>query len=156
MSSENVERYYRFADAFNRRNLDAVLAFLDPDVDWEPRSVALEGGHPYRGHEGFRTWWESTFTAFSDHVAEVEGVRDFGDTTVSRLRFRGHGKESGVPIDEVQWHVVEWRSGSLAFALSEVRPKPSRPPGSRTKRTVSEPAKAGAVRRTAWPGWPGD
>ena len=116
-----MEQYYRFADAFNRRDLDAVLAFLDPDVDWEPRSVALEGGRPYRGHDGFRTWWESTFTAFSDYVAEIEEVRDFGDMTVSRLRFRGHGMESDVPIDEMQWP-----EGGTANAPQK-RPKPERP-----------------------------
>jgi len=114
MPQENVEQYYRFADAFNRRDLDAVIAFLDPDVEWAPRSVALEGGRPYRGHEGFRTWWESTFAAFSDYAAEIEEVRDLGDMTFSRLRFRGHGMGSDAPIDEVQWHVVEWRQGSVA------------------------------------------
>jgi ketosteroid isomerase-like protein len=114
MSEENVERYYRVIDAFNRRDLDASLALLDPDVDFAPRSVALEGGRSFRGHDGFRTWWESTFTAFSDYVAEIEEVRDFGDVTVSRLRFRGHGMESNVPIDEMQWHVVEWRHRLIA------------------------------------------
>jgi ketosteroid isomerase-like protein len=114
MSEENVERYYRLIDAFNRGDLDPVLALLDPDVDFAPRSVALEGGRSYRGHDGIRTWWESTFTAFSDYFAEIEEVRDLGDMTFSRLRFRGHGMESDVPIDEVQWHVIEWRHGSVA------------------------------------------
>jgi ketosteroid isomerase-like protein len=114
MSQENVERYYRVIDAFNRRDLDASLALLDPDVDFAPRSVALEGGRSYRGHAGVRTWWESTFTAFSDYVAEIEEARDVGGMTFSRLRFRGHGMESDVPIDEMQWHVVEWRHGSVA------------------------------------------
>ena len=76
--------------------------------------MALDGGRPYRGHDGFLTWWESTFTAFSDYVAEIEEVRDVGGMTFSRLRFRGHGMESDVPIDEVQWHVVEWQRGLVA------------------------------------------
>jgi ketosteroid isomerase-like protein len=114
MSEENVERYYRVIDAFNRGDLDVCLATLDPDVDWAPRSVALEGGRSYEGHDGFRTWWESTFAAFSDYAAEIEEVRDLGEMTFSRLRFRGHGMESEVPIDEMQWHVVEWRHGSIA------------------------------------------
>lgn len=76
--------------------------------------MALEGGRPYSGHDGFRIWWESTFTAFSDYVAEIEEVRDLGEMTFSRLRFRGHGMGSDVPIDEIQWPVVEWRHGSIA------------------------------------------
>ena len=114
MSEENVERYHRVVDAFNRRDLDAALALFDPEVDFAPRSVALEGGRSYKGHDGVRTWWESTFAAFSDYVAEIEEVRDVGDMTFSRLRFRGHGMRSDVPIDEMQWHVVEWRHGSVA------------------------------------------
>lgn len=114
MSRENVETYHRAIDAFNRRDLDAVLAFFDPDAEWAPRSVALEGGLPYRGHDGFRTWWESTFAAFSDYVAEIEEVRDLGDTTLSRLRFRGQGMASDAPIDDMQWHVVDWRHGLIA------------------------------------------
>ena len=114
MSEETVEQYYRVIDAFNRRDLDAVLALLDPDVDFAPRSVALEGGRSYEGHDGVRTWWKSTFTAFSDYVLEIEEVRDLGDMTFSRLRLGGHGMESDVPIDEMQWHVVEWRHGSVA------------------------------------------
>jgi ketosteroid isomerase-like protein len=36
MSQENVERYYRVIDAFNRGDLDALLALLDPDMDFAP------------------------------------------------------------------------------------------------------------------------
>lgn len=32
----------------------------------------------------------------------------------SRLRLRGHGMESDAPIDEMQWHVVEWRHELVA------------------------------------------
>jgi ketosteroid isomerase-like protein len=114
MSQVNVELYYRAADALNRRDLDAFLALFGPDAEFAPRSVALEGGRSYRGHDGVRTWWESTFTAFSDYALEIEEVRDVGDMTFSRLRVRGHGMESDVPIDEMQWQVVEWRHGSVA------------------------------------------
>lgn len=33
------------------------------------------------------------------------------DATIARLRARGHGGESGAPVDQVMWHVVRWREG---------------------------------------------
>ena len=48
MSQENVEQLYRAYDAFNRRDLDAYLARIDPEVEFTPRIMGLEGGF-YRG-----------------------------------------------------------------------------------------------------------
>ena len=59
MSQENVELLYEANDAFNRRDLDAVLALADSEVEFFPRILELEGGGPYRGHDGIRRWWES-------------------------------------------------------------------------------------------------
>ena len=57
MSQENVDRALEFLDAFNRRDLDAVVALADDGIEVESRLVAMEGG--YRGHEGLRTWWRA-------------------------------------------------------------------------------------------------
>ena len=57
MSEENVELFYEANDAFNRRDLDALLALADPEIEWFPRIAELEGGRPYRGHDGVRHWW---------------------------------------------------------------------------------------------------
>lgn len=113
MSQENVERYHRVARAFEQRDLDGFLAFFDPDVDFAPRSAAVHGGSPFRGHEGIRGWWESMFSVFSEYVAEIDEVRDLGDVTFARARLRGHGMGSGVQIEQTQWHVLEWRDGTI-------------------------------------------
>jgi hypothetical protein len=56
MSQENVELVYRAADAFNRRDFDAFLALCDPDIEVSSIIAQLEGGGPFRGHEGVRSW----------------------------------------------------------------------------------------------------
>jgi ketosteroid isomerase-like protein len=114
VSQDNVAQYRRLAQAFERRDLDAFLAFFDRDADFSPRSAAVHGGSPYRGHEEIRTWWESMFSVFSDYVAEIDEVRDLGDATFGRVRLLGHGMGSGVPMEDVQWHVIEWRNGVVA------------------------------------------
>src|SRR5215207_6888067 len=71
MSQENVERLYRAYDAFNRRDLDAYPALMDPEVELTPRIMELEGGSYYRGHDGVREWWRTLFAVFPDFSAEI-------------------------------------------------------------------------------------
>jgi len=42
-------------DAFNRRDLDAYLELIEPDVELTPYERAVEGLGPYRGHGGGAT-----------------------------------------------------------------------------------------------------
>ncbi len=65
MSQENVELLHRAYDALNERNLDAFLAPMDADVELIPFERALEGGGSYRGHSGFRSWWNDAFASSS-------------------------------------------------------------------------------------------
>jgi ketosteroid isomerase-like protein len=109
MSQENVELIYRANDAFNRRDLDAFLALVDPDAEVTSPIAELEGGRPYRGHDGIRSWWEDLLGVSPDVNTEVDEVRDLGDVTVARVRLRGRGIESDAPLDQTTWQVAEWR-----------------------------------------------
>jgi ketosteroid isomerase-like protein len=111
MSEENVELTHRAIDAFNRTDLDALLAVMDDDVEIVPRAVAMEGR--YHGHEGVLRWQQNLHDVFPDWHAEPLQVRDFGDFTWGAMRIRGHGGESRVPVDQVFWQVAEWRNGKL-------------------------------------------
>jgi len=115
MSQENVELQYRAADAFNRRDLDAILALADPDVEFTSRLVRVEGGRPYRGHDGLRSWWEDLLGVYPDFRGEIEDVRDLGDVTVARLRVRGHGTGSDAPVEQTAWFVIEWRNNKAIW-----------------------------------------
>jgi ketosteroid isomerase-like protein len=111
MSQENVEGVYRAIDAFNRRDLDAFLALMDPDVEFTPYEVMVQGGTPYRGHEGVRRWWEESFAVLPDLNAEIHEVRDLGNVTFVAGVIRGHGAGSGAPIERRMWLAIEWRDG---------------------------------------------
>jgi ketosteroid isomerase-like protein len=110
MSQQNVEAGLRAMDALNRRDLDAFLSIMDPDVDGVPRTLALEGGR-YHGHDGMRTWLEGLFAVFPDFTAQVVKVRDLGERTLTNLHLRGHGAGSATPLDEMVWQVAWWRNG---------------------------------------------
>jgi SnoaL-like protein len=110
MSQENVEMVYRAIDAFNRHNFDAFLSFLDPDIEYGSRIVEMEGGGPYRGHDGMRKWWTDLFAVFPDFHADIEEVKDLGDLTLTRVRQHTQGTERQAPADQTQWHLAEWRN----------------------------------------------
>jgi ketosteroid isomerase-like protein len=113
MSQENVELVYRAIEAFNRHNFDAMLVFLDPDIEYGSRLVQMEGGGPYRGHDGMRKWWKDLFAVFPDFHADIKEVKDLGDLTLARVRQHTQGTERHAPADQTQWHLCEWRGGSI-------------------------------------------
>ncbi len=107
MSQENVERVAEALDAFNRRDLDAFLARVDPDTEFIPYTVVMEGS--YHGHDGIRRWWQDLFGVFPDWRVEASGVRDLGrNRTLAALQVRGHGGESGTPVGRTLWQLAEW------------------------------------------------
>ncbi len=115
MSQENVELVRRAFEAFNRRDIESYLALCDPDIEYFSHLVELEGGGPYRGHDGIRSWWEGLLAVSSDFRAEIEEVRDLGEVTVTRQRAHGHGVGSDVPMEQTQWNVTEWRDGKAVW-----------------------------------------
>ena len=54
-------------DAFNRRELDLVLARMHPDVEWPN---AMEGGWVH-GREGVRSYWTRQWGMIDPHVDPV-------------------------------------------------------------------------------------
>jgi ketosteroid isomerase-like protein len=109
MSRENVDLVRLMYAAFDRRDLDAVLALMHDSIEIEPRFGALEGD--YRGHEGLRRWWSNLLASLPDYTAEVEEVRDLGHMTLARIRGRGHGAVSNAPVVETWWQSSRWRDG---------------------------------------------
>ena len=113
MSQENVELHIKALDAVNRRDLDALLALMDPDVEAVSALVAIEGG--YHGHIGMQRWWENLLAAFPDFTIEVDEVRDFGDVTVASLRNRGHGADTDTPFEQPVWQANRWQHGTCIW-----------------------------------------
>ena len=50
--------------AFNKRDIDTVLTYMHPDVDW---ANGMEGGR-VQGHEGVREYWTRQWSLIDPHV----------------------------------------------------------------------------------------
>ena len=56
--ADNADIVRRAFEAFSRRDLSALLAIADPDIEFMPATARVAGrGEPYRGHEGLRTYF---------------------------------------------------------------------------------------------------
>jgi ketosteroid isomerase-like protein len=115
MSQENVKIVQRAYDALRREDWDTYAALHDPECVIFPRTLGVEGGVPYRGHEGLHTFWTDIRGSFADWLPEIEEARDFGDTVVVKAHFRARGKDSGVALDEVIWQAIKIRGGRATW-----------------------------------------
>src|SRR6185295_861140 len=82
MSQENVEVVRRVMDAWNRQEVEDILALADPEVEYVNSPTAVEPG-TRRGHDGLaavaRTQWESLPGGRQD----IDRLHDRGDEIIS-------------------------------------------------------------------------
>jgi hypothetical protein len=68
----------QFIDAFNRRDVDALLALCDRDIEFHP-TVLVGARRIYRGHAGMRRWVADLQKAQIQHQVRVRRVRALGE-----------------------------------------------------------------------------
>jgi ketosteroid isomerase-like protein len=100
MSEENIEAFKRFVDAFNRRDLEAILEEVDPGVEWRPASAVAMGGEAtvYRGHAGVPDGLRDLYDSFAKLEIEISEYREAGDAVVGTGQIHTRGKESGAEV----------------------------------------------------------
>jgi hypothetical protein len=102
-----IERAY---SAFNKRDIDGVLALMTEDVSW---SKAAEGGRAV-GKEEVRAYWARQFAVF-DPLVEPLAMTEEGD---GKIRVRVHqlvkSLQGDVLSDSEVLHVYTVKSGLIA------------------------------------------
>src|SRR3954452_11116599 len=125
MSQENVESFKRFADANNRRDVEAMLAELDPEVEWQSAVLGSLGGEAtlHRGHDGIREMLRDLYEAFSEFRVEFSDVWDLDDRVVAFGRWVTRGEGSGIETTPPLASVVDFRDGKAIRVRSYLDPK---------------------------------
>jgi ketosteroid isomerase-like protein len=100
MSEENVEAARQWIQAFNRRDLGAMIESFDPEIEWTPGGPAAVERAVYRGRDevsdGFAATWETW------EVFHLEGhqARDLGDSILWLGRAQLKGGASHMELDQ--------------------------------------------------------
>jgi ketosteroid isomerase-like protein len=113
MAGQNAELLERAVDAYNRRDLDALLRELDPEIEWVPALPGLLGEEApvYRGHAGMAQMLDDLFEVLDEIHFEYADVRDLGDRVIAIGHIRVRGKASGVETESPYANVAELRDG---------------------------------------------
>jgi ketosteroid isomerase-like protein len=125
MSQENVEIVRRVSDAYNRRDVGAMLDELHPEIEWHPWLQLQLGGAAtvYRGHQGVRKGIRELEEAFSEIQAKQTEIRDLGERVVAIGYLRGRGKESGAMTESALAWIVDFNSGKVIRVREYLDPK---------------------------------
>jgi ketosteroid isomerase-like protein len=115
MSQENVELSLRLVDAWNRGDVEAVLALWDPDGGWYPALEGITEEGAYRGHAGLRQYYEDLAEISAGAHVEYAEVHDLGDRVLGlgRLWVRF---ASGVELDQETALLLTWSNGKCVEA----------------------------------------
>jgi ketosteroid isomerase-like protein len=115
MTQGNVEVARDLVQAVNRRDLDAFLELLRPDVEWDDREgwPGIQG--VYRGRPGVRDWWERFLEVWESVAVEIDEITEGPDgSVVLELSGAFRGASSGVPTEIRAWEVLWIVDGLVA------------------------------------------
>ena len=114
MLQENVEIVRDAVVAYNRRDLDTLLAYCADDVDYRAVEGALDDRGPIHGKDAVRAYFQDWLDTFDDLKAEPLELIDAADEqVVTVLRFGGRAKLSGVETDLTFAVVYTIRDGKI-------------------------------------------
>jgi ketosteroid isomerase-like protein len=114
VSEENVERSRRVLEAFNARDMDALIVLFDPQVEVHARLAGLGEATIYNGHDGVRSWQADFDESWSRIRIEPEAYFDLGEQILTFYVLRGRGRQSGVETSMWFASVATWRNGLCA------------------------------------------
>ena len=87
----------RFNAAFNRHDVDAIMALMTDDCVFENTFPAPDGER-YVGQAAVRAFWEQLFAASPNAVFEAEAVVACGEYAIHRWRYRWSGDGTNNPL----------------------------------------------------------
>jgi ketosteroid isomerase-like protein len=136
MSRENVEVVTGFLDAFTRGDVDAAIAPLDPDVEFDWASSRGVHAGRFRGRAEVAKWLRDFRDTWDEFSFEPESFTELGDDyvlVVDRVRGRGRAGVEVVAHEAQLWlfehgramRVTRYDSEDAARSAIEPGPTPT-------------------------------
>ncbi|MHB1539219.1 MAG: nuclear transport factor 2 family protein [Solirubrobacteraceae bacterium] len=89
--------------AFERRDVEAGLRLLAPQIVLEAISGAVLRGEPYVGHDGIRRYFDDVQTHWRELVLEPVNIRAAGRAVVALGRVRGRAAGGSLEPAPTTW-----------------------------------------------------
>ena len=113
MSQQNLELTRRAFEAWNRGDIDGVLALCHPELEYHASGLYPGLDTVYRGHEGFRKFERDFRATWESLSMEVERFEDHGDQVAVLGTFEARGRD-GMSLRRRAANVVTVRDGLAA------------------------------------------
>ena len=113
----SVELLVSFCDAFNRHDLDALVAHMTADCVFDASAGPEQQGRRYVGHDAVRDGFAEVFAAFPDSQWEEGEHWVAGDRGVSEWVFRGT-RLDGARVEVNGCDLFTFRDGKIAVKNS--------------------------------------
>jgi ketosteroid isomerase-like protein len=112
MSQENVEVVRRHIDAYNRRDLRALLALWrsDAEIDWSQSRGPLKG--VYCGIREIEAFWKEFWSMFEEIQVETHGFTEIGSEVVVPNTAHLQGRE-GINVVARSAYVYTVENGEI-------------------------------------------
>ena len=112
MSAENVEVVRRAAEAWNRDDLDAVMALYAEDVVAVAPAEWPEAG-TFSGRDAVREQFARLKDSWEEERIEQDELIDLGDRVLALDRWVGKGKGSGLELERPGGTLITLRGGKI-------------------------------------------
>jgi ketosteroid isomerase-like protein len=103
----------RIVAAWNRHDLEELLAVCDPAIEFVPLIAHADGGMPMHGRDGVRRWWAEVEEVFEDRRVEVHERRERDGWTVVTGVGHNTGRGSRAQVDWPFVQVLRLRDGRV-------------------------------------------
>jgi ketosteroid isomerase-like protein len=115
VSTENLEKFRRGLEAYNRHDVEGLIADADPEIEWHPALLVKLGGTQtvFRGHDGLRALFREIEDTLAEIHVEFSEIEDRDDLIVAVGRIRTRGKASGAVTESPVGYVGEFRDGKM-------------------------------------------
>jgi hypothetical protein len=113
----NAQLFREATDAWNRRDVEAVLEFLHPSVETHV-AVALANTGTWHGIEGFgemAAGWEEVWGELNYEVVATETPDD--SHVIAEVHQTATGVHSGVPVELTTFYLAEISEDERALRL---------------------------------------
>lgn len=108
-AASEVEMLRRVYAAFNRREIETVLATMYEDVDWPN---GMEGGR-VRGKAAVRDYWKRQFEVLDPRVEPQNFAAEAAGRIAVDVHQVVHDRSGKLVVDQMVQHVYEIRDGLI-------------------------------------------